>query len=109
MPPSPGNKALLRDYENPLVSLNKALFPGGGGIGGVPLGSLDNRIGSGESFSLLLAQSFQFSQVLPLLKGLAIDLARVFLKKPVSHGQKPGSLTFPLYWLFDRDPYNGLL
>ena len=26
MPPPPGNKALLRDYENPLVSLNKALL-----------------------------------------------------------------------------------
>ena len=39
--PPPGNKALLRDYENPLVSLNKALlnlikplFLGlGGGVG----------------------------------------------------------------------------
>ena len=26
MPPPPINKALLRDYENPLVSLNKALL-----------------------------------------------------------------------------------
>ena len=26
MPPPPENKALLRDYENPLVSLNKALL-----------------------------------------------------------------------------------
>ena len=38
---------LLRDYENPLVSLNKAgvfsgrLFLGGGSFGGVPLGSHD--------------------------------------------------------------------
>ena len=34
------NKALLRDYENPLVSLNKALlwryFLGGVALGGVP-------------------------------------------------------------------------
>ena len=28
---------IFRDYENPLVSVNKALFLGGGGIGGVPL------------------------------------------------------------------------
>ncbi len=36
----PINNALLRDYENPLVSLNKALlgpyFLGGGSFGGVP-------------------------------------------------------------------------
>ncbi len=30
LPPPPINKALLRDYENPLVSLNQALFLGGG-------------------------------------------------------------------------------
>ena len=44
MPPPPGNKALLRDYENPLVSLNKALLGPywGGSIGGVPLGSHDD-------------------------------------------------------------------
>ena len=38
--PPPKNKALLRDYENPLVFLNKALL-GAYGIGGVPLGSHD--------------------------------------------------------------------
>ena len=40
---------MIRDYENPLVSLNKALlgpyFLGGGGIGGGTLGSLIIRAG----------------------------------------------------------------
>ena len=35
---------MIRDYENPLASLNKALlghyFLGGGGIGGFPLGCM---------------------------------------------------------------------
>ena len=44
MPPPPGNKALLRDYQ-PLVSLNKALLGPyflGGGIGGGTLDSHDD-------------------------------------------------------------------
>ena len=49
--------ALLRDYENPLVSFNKALlgpyFLGGGGIGGVPLDSHD-AISSQQKTLLIL-------------------------------------------------------
>ncbi len=56
--------------------------------------------------SCSLAQSFQFSQVLPLLKGLAIDLAR--LKRNQLGHEKTRVPYFPLYWLFDRDPYNAL-
>ena len=56
MPPPPGDKALLRDYW-PLVSLNKALlgpyFLGGGGIGGVPLGSHDIMNKSGDNASMV--------------------------------------------------------
>ena len=47
MPPSPRNKALLRPNSGTMVVNNPLIRPyflGGGGIGGVPLDSHENKL-----------------------------------------------------------------
>ena len=93
-----------------------ALFLGGGGLGGVPLDRHETRIVQNPAFPKSRSPiATTTSMRPPTRKGmLHCWQHKVWVKgkrweNPSNGGHPKNQPIVPLYWLINRDPYNGLL